>query len=501
MPATWPVASSVVRLGIHSQVLLSLGFVLTVTFVPLYLGVASLARASIVAARREAARDLGRAIAAPVLDRRTATPLEERADRQLSDGAVLALGVYEGRAARVRRGDLGLLPVALGEATSAGVEELPSARAMRVTIAGASSATAIVVLAIDPFSAFASPLVDLVAVSLLVLAFALLALAYLSISRLVVRPVDAIVEAAGRVALGDRNVVIPTRGPEELARLGASVREMMQKLRHDEEALRARADEAEKARKTLESTQATLVRSEKLASVGRLAAGMAHEIGNPLAALLGFEDLLLQGGLEPDEQRDFLQRMKRETERIHRVLRDLLDFARPREALGGKGGGDVATAVNTVVGLLAPQKDLRNVELVQRVGEALPKVALSEERLEQVLLNLVLNAVDAVPSGAGRIEVRATHDPSADVIVLEVEDNGPGIPPSVRERLFEPFFSTKEPGKGTGLGLAVGRGLVEAAGGTLVAKEETSGACFEVRLPCATDEALAGEAHEVIGRT
>ncbi|XXT19003.1 HAMP domain-containing sensor histidine kinase [Sorangium sp. So ce429] len=294
------------------------------------------------------------------------------------------------------------------------------------------------------------------------------------------------------VAGGARDLEVPQAGARELAELGASLALMTGRLRADEESLRAKIAEVERYAADLKRAQERLVRSERLASVGRLSAGLAHEIGNPIAAILGLQELLLAGGLTPAEERDFVERMKRETERIHRILRDLLDFARPAAGGAGDAGeageepsGAVADAVDDVVSLVAPQKAFRGVELARNVAPDVPPVPLSHGRLVQVLLNLLLNAADAVPRarGGARVALRASRGADGGARI-EVEDNGPGIAEAVRETLFEPFITTKQVGEGTGLGLAVCRGLVEAAGGSIgVEQAEGGGARFVVLLP------------------
>jgi signal transduction histidine kinase len=267
---------------------------------------------------------------------------------------------------------------------------------------------------------------------------------------------------------------------------------MTAKLRADEQRMRDQIAELERSAEKLREAQDRLVRTERLASVGRLSAGLAHEIGNPIAALLGLEDLLLQGGLSPDEQHDFLTRIKSETERIHRVLRDLLDFARPAAATKGADDqpGDVAEAVADVVALVRPQRSFRQVELRVDTAPDLPRVTLGNERLMQVLLNLLLNAADATDA-KGVVSLTAARSGSG--VKLTVEDNGPGIDPSVRERLFEPFVTTKEVGKGTGLGLAVCRGLVDSARGSIHLDEShKGGARFVVELPSRSSERESG---------
>jgi signal transduction histidine kinase len=224
-----------------------------------------------------------------------------------------------------------------------------------------------------------------------------------------------------------------------------------------------------------------------MASVGRMAAGVAHEIGNPIAAILGMEELLLDGDVAKEDQEDFLRRMKKETERIHRVLRDLLDFARPERETPSEGAApsaSVRAVLDDVVGLLRPQKEFREVEIAIEV-DGDPQVRLAPGRLTQVLLNLALNAGDAMDSPAakgGRLVLRASRQDRT--VRLEVEDTGAGVPAALQDRIFEPFVTTKEVGEGTGLGLAVCRGIVEGAGGTIALDPSFgTGARFVVELP------------------
>ncbi|HTV18506.1 MAG TPA: HAMP domain-containing sensor histidine kinase, partial [Polyangiaceae bacterium] len=218
-------------------------------------------------------------------------------------------------------------------------------------------------------------------------------------------------------------------------------------------------------------------------------AGVAHEIGNPIAAMMGLADLVLDGDLEPNEQRDFIRRMRTEIERVHRTLKELLQFARPkREADGAPApSGDVEAAIHDTAALVVHQASMREVDLCIDVYPGLPRVTLASEQLSQVLLNLILNASDAVQGRAGaRIAVLARAEDGG--VRIQVEDNGPGVLAEVAEHLFEPFFTTKEVGKGTGLGLSVCQSLVSAAGGALSLDPEcTSGARFVVQLPAADD--------------
>jgi len=341
------------------------------------------------------------------------------------------------------------------------------------------------VLPLEDPAARAAPLFRLLGLYTALVAFLLLVLAYFALTYLIVRPLDQLSRAAERVAGGARHLTLPAPRARELGELGASLKAMTEKLISEEEALRKQVEAVEAARVRLSEAQDRLVRSERLASVGRLAAGLAHEIGNPISALIGLQDLLLGGGLEPAEVQDFLQRMRRETERINGILRDLLQFARPGVSTGeAVEPGDVATAVTDTASLVAPQKEMKEISLELQLAHDLPPVVLGRDQLMQVVLNLVLNAADAVGAGG---EVKVSARVQGANVELSVSDNGPGVAEAVRGRLFEPFATTKEPGKGTGLGLAVCRGLVEAVGGSVVLDESyRNGARFVVELPVVT---------------
>ena len=517
------VSSTGVRLGIRLQLLLALGSLLVLAFVPLFFAVASLTRATMGQVRESNARALGRAIAGHVTEARATRgddgllPLLEA---QLGEDGVAAIGVYDSAGRLIVHAGEGAAAEALPASMALNAEEVrpvQTARGGALLIVvpdqanaagGARRGAVAALLRTDPSTVPSAPLVRLVALYTGVVALALLVFAYISMTRLVVRPVVELSDAARRVADGARRLEVPASGGRELMELAESLQLMTERLRADEEALRGKIAEIERATAELKSAQERLVRSERLASVGRLAAGLAHEIGNPIAAILGFQELLLEGGLDPREERDFLERMKRETERVHHVLRDMLDFARPQSlapsSAGGAGApgaaiphaaGIVSESIADVVALMAPQKSWKGVALVQEVAPDLPPVALAHAQLVQVLLNLLLNAADAVPGEGGRVTIRAMiaerigdspRGAAERGVRIEVEDNGPGIAPEIQGRLFEPFATTKEVGKGTGLGLAVCRGLLEAVGGTITAERgEQGGARFVLELPAA----------------
>lgn len=478
-----------VRGGLRLQILLLLGGLLLLAFVPLFFAVATYTSATLQQLRVGHARALGRAIAAHAAEARGSRNQAELMSllrAEVGMEGVVAIGLYGPHGAReAAAGE----PDAVRRLPRGGVEnaealgELGTGSLLAVTVPSKAGAV-VALLRIDDQSARAVPLVRLVGLYTLLVGLLLLVLAYFALTRLIVRPLTALAHAAERVASGARQLVVPKTSVQELSELGESFGIMTERLLREEDLLRGKIDEVERATERLKQAQHRLVQSERLASVGRLAAGLAHEIGNPISALMGLQDLVLAGGLTADEERDFIQRMRRETERIHRILRDLLQFARPAPGPrdeAEQASGDVHTALHDTVALVAPQRSLKEVALSLEVSEQLPQVALGHEQLMQVALNLVLNAADAVGPG-GKLRVSAKR--IDDKVRLEFEDDGPGVDARVRAQLFEPFVTTKEVGKGTGLGLAVCRGLVESVGGSIALDTQyEGGARFVVDLP------------------
>ncbi|MGA7124453.1 MAG: HAMP domain-containing sensor histidine kinase [Polyangiaceae bacterium] len=482
-----------VQMGLRVQIVLALAGLMLLAFVPLFFAVASLTRATMLGAREHAALALGHAIAVQVADARArggATEIERALDVCARSGdieAACAFGADGSRIACVGSpAAAGAIPSPLGLGESAEIVRGATGRALEIaTHAGGLSV--VTHLRAEGAANDGSRLVRLVALYMATFALALLVFAYFVLTRLIVRPVEQLVDAADRVANGARTLRVPRSGARELIDLGASVQAMAERLIREEAALILKVEELTQTTTRLTQAQRQLVRSERMASVGQLAAGLAHEIGNPITALMGMQDLLLDGQLSQEAQRDFLQRMRRETERIHAVVRGLLDFARPEGGHSereGPGTASVLAVVEDVVGLVAPHKPFRQVQIETDIDASL-EVALPASRLTQVLLNIVLNAGAAIAAtgrGGGRIVIRAR---AADGQVrIEIEDDGPGIAAEVRDRLFEPFVTTKGVGEGTGLGLAVCRGLVESAGGEIGAHPSRSaGALFYVVLP------------------
>jgi len=313
-----------------------------------------------------------------------------------------------------------------------------------------------------------------------------LLLSYVLLTYFIVRPIDRLRLASERLAAGRLRTSVPVQGAAEVARLAATFNEMAAQLRDDRAALQDRLEDLQRTTDELATAQEQLVRSARLAAVGRLSAGVAHEIGNPLAAIRGLLDLMQTGDLDPEEEKEFVGRVQQEAERIHHTIRDLLDFSRNEPAREGRieSSANLSEVVSDTIKLVDRQTRFHDIDLVLTLDDGLPRVRGDHERLRQLLLNLLFNAADAL-GGKGRIEVRTSN--GGGVVHLIVEDDGPGIDRAILEQVFDPFVTTKAPGQGTGLGLAVCHTIVEQLGGSIGAvNREQGGATFEVRLPAAT---------------
>lgn len=316
-------------------------------------------------------------------------------------------------------------------------------------------------------------------------ALVVLLMSYVLLTYFIVRPIDGMRRASERMAGGNLRTSVPVRGAAEVARLASAFNEMASQLRADRSSLQERLEQLQSATAELTDAQEQLVRSARLAAVGRLSAGVAHEIGNPLAAIRGMLDLMQSGDLKPEEEKEFVTRIQRETERIHHTIRDLLDFSRhePQQAGRIESSASLAEVVEDTVKLIDRQSRFRDVAVELMVDESLPRVRGDHERLRQLLLNLLFNAADAL-SGKGTIQVKASA--SEGTVHLLVSDDGPGIDGEILDQVFDPFVTTKPAGQGTGLGLAVCHTIVDRLDGSIRAENrKDGGASFKVSLPAA----------------
>ena len=317
-----------------------------------------------------------------------------------------------------------------------------------------------------------------------------------------VRPLEQLAGAARAIGAGELAARAPVSGPREIAELAQSFNAMTEALAMRSEALEKAVAELRESNQRLREARAGLDRAERLAAVGRLAAGVAHEVGNPMGALLAFLDLAARDPGLGEAGRQHLLRGQREGERVRRILRQLLDFSSPPR--GARIPVDLARVCEETAALVRAQQRYSRIRI--EIGtEGDPPAALADASgVGQILLNLLLNAADALGEGAADPWIRITVRPAParvragdpdrgaaasrrqrDAVECVVEDNGPGIAEEDRERVFDPFFTTKPPGEGTGLGLANATRFAEEFGGALelLPTRPGGGAVFVLRLP------------------
>ena len=297
------------------------------------------------------------------------------------------------------------------------------------------------------------------------------------LNRNVVRPIGLLLTTTRKVAEGDLDQQVSETGPREIADLASSFNIMVTALResrqHSEEHIRS----LQLTNEELRQTRSELLRSEKMASVGHLAAGMAHEVGNPLAAVVGYL-ALLKMELPVGRQREIAEHAAVEVERIDRLVRELLDYAKPGEETAESF--DPLTVLREALALLDHQGLFARVKLVDTLPQQLPQVVMIRHRLLQVFVNLLVNAQDAL-SAEG--EIRLSGGEAEDSVWIGFADNGAGISQQDLPHIFDPFFTTKEPGKGCGLGLAVCYRVLDEVGGSIeVQSEAERGSVFTVRM-------------------
>lgn len=305
------------------------------------------------------------------------------------------------------------------------------------------------------------------------------------VSRRVARSVSHLEATARRIATGDFGPIDrrPMFSPE-FAELQAAFDAMLQRFNATRSALDAQMGEERRIRKELESLQGQVIQQERLAAVGQLVSGVAHEINNPLQAILGFSELLQMQSDVPENVKSDLRLIQKESTRACNIIRNLAMFARQQP-------GEAAPVMMTdVIGAVAELRQRRlqteDIELhIDDKAQQSVKAVLTE--LQQVVLNFVVNAEQAiVQSGRlpGRIAIRS-YD-SAGRVVLEVEDTGPGVPRTHEAKLFQPFFTTKPVGQGTGLGLSISYGIIDSLGGRIgYRRSAVGGAIFYFELPAA----------------
>lgn len=314
------------------------------------------------------------------------------------------------------------------------------------------------------------------------LAFSLL-LAALVAGR-VARSIKALTQGVRTITRGDLAARIQADGRDEIATLGRAFNEMAASLRQSDNELKEKNQALVAANDELRLIQQHLIRAERLAAIGQLAAGVSHEIDNPVGIILGYAELLLEDTPAGDPRAEDLQAIIDECKRCRRITGGLLGFARGN--LGSYEPTDLVRLVRDTVDSLRPQKVFREVVVELHLGSTPAIVEGDADQIRQVLVNLLLNAAQAMH---GQGFLRIVLEVRDEGCRLHVTDSGPGIPDDLHGKIFEPFFSTKERGAGTGLGLSICRRLVEDHGGQLTVETKSGeGATFVLELPRSRSE-------------
>ena len=291
----------------------------------------------------------------------------------------------------------------------------------------------------------------------------------------------------------------------ELHKLSVSLNSMLRRISADKEKLRSTVNSLETANLELKKAQQEIIRAEKLASAGRLSAGIAHEIGNPIGIVMGYLELLKQKDIPAAEREEYILRTEEEIERINTIIRQLLEISRPSNV--GLKVVSVHDLIDDVAQVLAVQPLISNIELQCRLEAQNDWVLADSNQLRQVFLNLIINAADAISSAAEEINGNlliqtslgdATPEQPRDQkkhLKIVFIDNGPGIPAENIGNIFDPFYTTKEPGKGTGLGLSVSFMIIEGFGGKMMVSSEIGkGTTMTLLLPVVENNPdLAGD--------
>ncbi len=362
----------------------------------------------------------------------------------------------------------------------------------------------------------------MILISIILDAIVLIIFGSFLLSRVLVTPLKELVQLTQKISAGDFSQTIEVHSKNEIGQLISSFNRMIERLKEKQESLDDHLKSLESANRQLKQAQEELLRTEKLASIGRFAAGVAHEVGNPLGAILGYTSILQQGGIDREEEKDYLDRIQKEIERINRIVRELLDFARPSKFEIKEV--NVNKVAENALSLLSYQKNFKNIQTELNLQPDLPLIKGDESQLSQVFINIILNGIDAMPGGgtlriqteehvvedpfparelrlyaprrkgdpmeSDYLHLRKTDPLSAlltkfskgeRLVRVRISDTGMGIKKEDLERIFDPFFTTKSPDKGTGLGLSISLRIVESMGGEVrVESEVGKGSTFEL---------------------
>lgn len=300
----------------------------------------------------------------------------------------------------------------------------------------------------------------------------------------IIKPLQRMVVATQQIAKGDFDHKVEVQSSDEVGDLAASFNQMTERLKAANQELiewgKTLENKVEERTRELIEMQSHLVQSEKLASIGKLAAGIAHEINNPLGGILIYSHLLLEEAKKDTPAYENLKKIVKETTRCKNIVKGLLEFARPKEP--EMIPTDINDCVDKALAIFERQALFQNIS-IRKDYSGLPRIVADGAQLQQVFANIIVNAAEAI-DGTGVLTIKTYLDAKSSVIKIEFTDTGHGIKEEDLPRLFEPFFTTKEVGKGTGLGLAISYGIVQKHQGLIEVRSKIGqGSTFTVVLP------------------
>jgi signal transduction histidine kinase len=313
------------------------------------------------------------------------------------------------------------------------------------------------------------------------------------ISRVTLKPLKRLLNNAEEFREDGDMFLIHAKESDEFSRLSSSLNRMLQRIANDKEKLKATVRSLKKTNLKLKEAQKELVKAEKLASVGRLSAGIAHDSGNPISIVIGYLELLKQQDISNSEKNDFLYRAKDEINRINKIIRQLLDFSRTSEE--NIKHISVHEIIDDILQIANRQPWLSGIIIELRLAAAKDTINADSDQLRQVFMNLIINASDSIASSPEKIKgkiyittenIEKTLFGAAEpvqMLKIMVTDNGPGISEADIENIFDPFYTTKEPGKGTGLGLYVCFMIIDKMSGKIEVKSSEYNTTISITLP------------------
>jgi two-component system NtrC family sensor kinase len=330
-------------------------------------------------------------------------------------------------------------------------------------------------------------------ISVLVLSF----LSSLVLTRFVNRPINKLLAATKVAALGDLDQTVRIKSHDELGELARSFNNMILELKRSRDAIaewtQTLEQRVEERTRELQQVQDQLIQAGKMAALGELAAGVAHEINNPLTGVLTFSSLMLKKTDENHPWKKDLENIVHQTTRCRNIVRGLLDFARQRKPIMKEW--DIHLLIDRTLTLVENQARFQNIKTVKKFKTDMPMLLVDGDQIQQVFMNIIINAADAMGSNGGTLTIQTDLD--QEIAEVSFTDTGCGISKEHLSKLFTPFFTTKETEKGTGLGLAISYGIIQSHGGEIdVGSEIGKGSTFRIKLPIGKqDQTAESKAH------